>query len=527
LLPPDQLTSYSNEGISLTDNDTSKRPVVVKSLIDDLLDKRVILVRAPPYSGKTALTQLIEDYLVNSAEYSTYRIIRFSMLWGNDVGKLCNWESFGEAWKEILGVDWIKWREECKNIRSILIVDDIQKIYQHSNYQHGKPEPMDIDINIDNNHKTAAQFWETVKHGLQGSHDIYIIMFGAYGSTPVEIPELNSKSIYDIKFTDHELEEYVTKFCRCFNLKKHNENIIPEFIKYIKNATAGHVGFVRHILYYTREEMKSKVNELTWTKILVYLNSNGFNEKINNSRGLPKIKSFSRDEIKLCEYVLLNKKYPYQSSNNSVLTLVKTGVLVIDKNYMLQFSAPVVRRSFIYQKYGNEKFSETVPKSLYDFIVDVFTAMCLESKELLQRTLSFGFEEGEEIVILEQMWQKEFYRIGKRLLNGYFMSCDVSANFASDGRLDFYVDEPFNWAIEILREGRGMANDAKRFDESTGIYKEITLYAKSIAIIDIRSESIKVRELKENFVYVSYSKNYDEFKIECLGKDTVNIKFKD
>ena len=56
--------------------------------------------------------------------------------------------------------------------------------------------------------------------------------------------------------------------------------------------------------------MKSKVNELTWTKILVYLNSNGFNETINNSRGLPKIKSFSRDEIKLCENVLLNKKYP-------------------------------------------------------------------------------------------------------------------------------------------------------------------------------------------------------------------------
>ncbi|RIA80413.1 hypothetical protein C1645_838755 [Glomus cerebriforme] len=470
LLCPDQLTSNTNEGISFTDKDTSKRPVFVKSLIDDLLDKRIILVQAPPYSGKTALTQLIEDYLINSAEYSTYRIIRFSTLWGNDVGELCNWENFGEAWKKILGVDWL-----------------------------GRLEPMDIDVDVDNKNITASQFWKTVNRGLQGSHDIYIIMFGSYSygsnprdlSIPIEIPEFNSKSIYDIKFTDNELEEYVTNFCRYFNLKEYNKNIIPEFIKYIKNATAGHVGFVRHILYYTREEMKSKVNELTWNKILVYLNSNGFNETINNCRGLPKIKSFSRDQIKLCENVLLNKKCPYQSSNNSVLALIKSGVLVIDKNYMLQFSAPIVMRSFIYQKYGNEKISETIPESLYDFIVDVFTAMCLESRELLQRTLSFGFEEREETVILEQMWQKEFYRIGKRLLNGYFMSCDVGATFASNGYLDFYVDEPFNWTIKILREERCVAKHAKHFDESTGIYKEITLYAESIAIVDIRSESIK------------------------------------
>ncbi|PKC07234.1 hypothetical protein RhiirA5_418466 [Rhizophagus irregularis] len=504
LLCPDQLTSNSNEGISLTDNDTSKRPLVVKSLIDDLLIKKIILVRAPPYSGKTSLTQLIEDYLINSAEYLTFRIIRFSTLWGNDVGKLCNYENFGEAWKEILGIDWL-----------------------------GESEPMDIDV--DNKSVTAGQFWETVKCGLQGSHDIYIIMFGAYGygsnlrdlSIPVEIPDFNSKSIYDIKFTDNELEEYVTNFCRYFNLKEHNENIIPEFIKYIKNATAGHVGFVRHILYYTREKMKPKVNELTWNKILVYLNSNGFNETINsNCRGLPKIKSFSHDEIKLCENVLLNKKHPYQSSNNhSVLALIKSGVLVIDKNYMLQFSAPIVMRSFIYQNYGNEKISETVPKSLYDFIVSIFTAMCLESRELLQRTLSFGFEEREETIILEQMWQKEFYRIGKRRLNGYFMSCDVGATFASNGYLDFYVDEPLNWAIKILREERCMAKHTKKFDETTEIYKEITLYAKSIAIVDICSESIKVQKLKENFVHVSYSKNYDAFKIECLGRDTMNINF--
>jgi hypothetical protein len=47
---------------------------------------------------------------------------------------------------------------------------------------------------------------------------------------------------------------------------------------------------------------------------------------------------------------------------------------------MLQFSAPIVMRLFIYQNYGNETIAENNLTSLYEFIVKVFTAMCLESK---------------------------------------------------------------------------------------------------------------------------------------------------
>ncbi|GES74651.1 hypothetical protein RCL_jg10226.t1 [Rhizophagus clarus] len=49
----------------------------------------------------------------------------------------------------------------------------------------------------------------------------------------------------------------------------------------------------------------------------------------------------------------------------------------------------------------------------------------------------------------------------------------------------------------------------KKLGKSMGVYKEIIRYAKSIAIVDIRNESIKIQELMENFVNVSYSKNYD------------------
>ncbi|EXX77501.1 hypothetical protein RirG_023160 [Rhizophagus irregularis DAOM 197198w] len=79
-----------------------------------------------------------------------------------------------------------------------------------------------------------------------------------------------------------------------------------------------------------------------------------------------------------------------------------------------------------------------------------------------------------------------------------------------------------------------MKEHKARFEPS-GEYEEIVKYAKSIAIIDIRSigrldtriEAKKVWEKKEDFIYVSCSKDFDAFKIECLGKETVTISFQD
>ncbi|CAG8569538.1 11243_t:CDS:1, partial [Diversispora eburnea] len=103
------------------------------------------------------------------------------------------------------------------------------------------------------------------------------------------------------------------------------------------------------------------------------------------------------------------------------------------------YSAPLITRSFLMQYYGNKTPSVTIPTSLFDFIVKVFTAMSLESKELLQKSLGFGLKENV-IYLLEQTWQKEFYRIGQRQFGHcYFLSCDVGATFACDGYINFYV----------------------------------------------------------------------------------------
>ncbi|RHZ81397.1 hypothetical protein Glove_120g139 [Diversispora epigaea] len=128
---------YSIEGISLTDPDISVRSEIILSLIKDLMQKKIILVRSPPCSGKTSLAQLTENYLVQSQDFLEYRVIRISMLWAS---------------AKIIGVSWIEWIGQCKSIPSILIMDEVQKIYKG---EHVFDET-----------ETAMEFWNTIKANL-------------------------------------------------------------------------------------------------------------------------------------------------------------------------------------------------------------------------------------------------------------------------------------------------------------------------------------------------------------------------
>jgi hypothetical protein len=399
-----------------------------------------------------------------------------------------------------------------------LIIDEAQLIY-------GREKKID-----EQNRKSADQFWMIVKGLLQEVTGINIIMFAAYGynatglTTPVTLPESNCKSLIDISFTSNELEKYIVKFCGKY-FRSLDSSSISKLYKYIQVVTEGHAGLVRHILMSTEDAMKKRIdtNRLTWDEIFKYLNSKEFDSSIyTNCRAVPKVSALSDRQIKICEDVYLNEKIPYEDHDKDAEYLVKSGILIIVDIYNIAFAAPLLKRSFFQQNYGVHGSAETTPTDLHNFIVKIFTAMCNElSGKILRDTLGFG-SDGR---ILEQTWQKEFYRIGTQVLGRHhFLSCEVGSVFGCKGKIDFYVDK-LDWAIELLRDGEDMEGHKARFEPS-GDYEEIVKYAKSIAIIDIRSEEKKVLGKKEDFIYVSFSEDFDAFKIECLGKETVTVVFK-
>ncbi|CAB4435487.1 unnamed protein product [Rhizophagus irregularis] len=529
LLSHDSSGDSNNEGVKLNDRDISLRFDIMNNLIKELINKKVILVRAPPFAGKTSLAQILEHTLINAPEYSHYRVIRISLLCEGGI----NWNNFGELWTEIVGVTWKQWIRQCKKIPSILIVDEAHLIYG------------DKGINGDDDEKTASQFWMTVKGLLQNLSNTCIIMFAAYGyrssncglSTPVKIQDENCKSLIDINFSPDALKMYVEQFCST-NFRRLDQQSVLNLYQYTQMATGGHAGLVRHILNSTKKAMKKRIDNnnygLTWENIFKYLNSKDFDKSIySDCRAVPDIDSLNKKQKELCQVTWEKGKIPYSDNNKDAVDLIKSGVLMVVDNYYLTFAAPLLKRSFFQQFYGSEDIAEDTPENLYEYIVKVFTAMCNDkiSNKILKNTLGYGTD-GR---ILEQTWQKEFYRIGTRELGmNHFLSCEVGPTFACDGRIDFYVDK-LDWAIELLRDGEDMTEHKDKFDPIEGEYKEIVKYAKSIAIIDIRSigilddlsEAKKVREIKKDFVHVSCSKDFNKFKIESLGKETVIVQFQD
>jgi hypothetical protein len=353
-------------------------------------------------------------------------------------------------------------------------------------------------------------------------------MFAAYGyrssthtglSTPVKLPSENCKSLIDINFSPNELKIYVEKFCS--NTFKLDQQSILKLYQYIKAVTEGHAGLVRHILDSIKDALKKRIDFhcLTWEAIFKYLNSKNFDTSIYiNCRAVPNVLSLNENQLKLCEDTYLKGKIPFSVNDPDpdALYLIKTGVLMVVDDMYLAFAAPLLKRSFFQQNYGVNNRVDIIPTDLYHFIVEVFTAMYDElSGKILRETLGFGSDRR----ILEQIWQKEFYRIGTRVLGmDHFLSCEVGSVFGCEGKVGFYVDK-LDWAIELLRDGEDMEK-----------HKEIVKYAKDIAIVDIRSigitdtrsEAKNVRKMKENFVHVSF-KDFDAFKIECLDKETVTL----
>ncbi|CAB5291204.1 unnamed protein product [Rhizophagus irregularis] len=465
MLPSGLKMRSTNEGVNVTDPDISLRFDIILPLIRDLLNKKVILVQAPPFSGKTSLAQILEYNLVNAPEFSNHRIVRVSMIWGQTVGVENCFDSFRELWLKIIGIDWFEWLGQCRLIETILIIDEAQLIY-------GREKKVD-----EQNQRSADQFWMMIKSLLQEVTHINIIMFAVYGyrssnttglTTPVTLPESNCKSLIDINFTCDELEKYIRMFCRKY-FRNLDSSDISNLYKYIQVVTEGHAGLVRHILIFTEDAMKKRIdsNRLIWEEIFKYLNSKEFDISIyNNCRAVPNVKSLNRKQLELCEETYLKGKTSFSDDEDAVY-LVKTGVLMVVED--------------------DRKNSGT------------------------------NMAEG-------------IYRIGTQVLGrDHFLSWEVGSVFGCEGKIDFYVEE-FEWAIELLRDGEDMKKHKDRF-ESEEKYEKIVKIAKSIAIIDIRSigrgdtcnEAKEVWEMKADFIYVSCSKNFDAFKIESLDKKTVSI----
>ncbi|CAG8557123.1 11773_t:CDS:2 [Acaulospora colombiana] len=388
----------------------------------------ITLVRSPPMAGKTALAQLLEHSLLQSDEVKKglKRVFRISLLW--------------------------------------MERDDVQKIY--------KPE------NEEEPRHGGNVFWNSFKRILQlsGLHIVAFASYGHYGAytargdhaimdiLPCSLQKSNTWGFEDVCFTREEFNSYFNYFCEK-NLQMLKEEDIPPLSCYVSEITALHPGLVASTMNQIHMRfVKHTFERLTFAKVFAYLKSRDFNDHFKDIRAMPKITDMLDEEKRIADTVLF-KKGGLEILTNAIplkSRIIKTNILVdtgmTKAGYStINFPAPLLRATYLQNRFGSVTRSKSPPNSFKDFIISVFAKM---SSKVLQKSLGVG----NDCRLLERVWQMEFYRASMQVLPvDIYAFVDVGEIFGSVGYLDFYINDQRNWAIELLRDGDKLQEHQQRF----------------------------------------------------------------
>lgn len=440
----------------------------------------VILLRAPPGSGKTSFGFLYHDWLTNKriASYliSLLGITSTKMSDGPEQSN----EYLSSHFKTKCGRDW---RDIVTNVTAVtyIIIDETQLIYG----------------------RRAESFWQFVKELQQQQSNIRLLLMAAYGEsrtsypgdvtgTPIEFTEGQTIESAQFGLARQEFDE----ISRHYHLTAESPRApLPvQIIEMIWTATGGHAGLARRALrevrnrHYCCHPAQLPADTDTITK---YMLSTKFVNDMETSRSLPSCDLSSADTQVLLQVLHspINAYEPEVIDKVAVKNLILAGYLVRNKK-LVQFSSPVLRTLVHRRIHSAQSDMFGVPfASFDDFIRRVIGGM---RKAQLALTHSIGTDNS----VTEYLWQSEFYRSACGILpKGQSISPEISRIYArvedkevkvsvGRDRLDFYINGDKNWGIELLREGRGLEDHVDRF-EPKGRYFGLQL--SQWAVIDFRN----------------------------------------
>ncbi|CAG8765470.1 9012_t:CDS:1, partial [Racocetra persica] len=118
------MPSVENEGISLTSEGCKSYREETVMRIDQFIQRDcIILIRAPPFTGKTSLCTLLEEYYRNKDT----PVLQISFLGVDDM-------NFEEFWITETGKSWKYWLNP-KNGERVIILDETHHIFDGSRYE--------------------------------------------------------------------------------------------------------------------------------------------------------------------------------------------------------------------------------------------------------------------------------------------------------------------------------------------------------------------------------------------------------
>ncbi|CAI2171280.1 11502_t:CDS:2 [Funneliformis geosporum] len=490
IIDEENMPSIENEGICLTSENWITRRDETVTRIDQFIQRdRVILIRAPPFTGKTSLCILLEEY------YRRKRVpvLQICFLGVEDM-------PFEEFWINETGKSWKYWLNP-KHGERVIILDETHHIFDGAQYE---------------------TFWLRIKslcrQASLGRETIKVIAFSTGGrlatsaQSPVDFQQKFGFGL--VHCTPSELKELVEAFNK-YNSKK-KIHVSEKIAQHIMEFTAGHLGLIRWILngidnYFSYRGTSYKIT--TDPEIMSYFTSSDFIEHVKAHRGAPLYK-FNTAEGEVIDKLLLKDELRIHSTgpDEAVTALLKAGVLfyIDDKGpeFILRegrvgFVSPVARLLSFFHRCVSFKQPLQDGFTLQELVREALSRV--NSKAL---THNLG-RSKDGMRLLERVWQMEFYRaIYSCLPDEMHISPDVGRIFATDGVVDFYISEP-QWAIELLIDGIDMKRHHERFQDG-GRYSSIPI--KDYIILDIR-ETRTVIKSYPNTWHITPNTDFTSFSI--------------
>eukprot|EP01039_Chlorochromonas_danica_P011234 gene11234-12531_t len=320
------------------------RTKVIDTLTSSLLENQAILIKAPPASGKTSLSQLLFAHLFLS--HTDVLPILVSCL---DFNKKMTYlskegtevESFETQFATKSGIKMSI--NECSEVvddkKVVLIIDEAQLLYE----------------------VILTDIWENLKTGLR--HNISIVFFAAYGertrdsnvSTPYEFPRETIFGLKDLLCTQDEFESLICLLCP--QLEGYEEAKHLTF-----HSCGGHVGLLTTVFNGLEEYSKSVIQRdptvserLSEDMVISFLISPRLAGEVRGSRSFSLNSHVNIDaqssslHQRLATLFLDRTEVPYTAEHNE---LIKSGILIVGTgdqglDECISFSAPLIRRAFM------------------------------------------------------------------------------------------------------------------------------------------------------------------------------------
>ena len=505
------------EGLDIRSEMKSWRKTTCKILLGHLKEVQSVLVSAPPFSGKSSLATLFEEFANKFFQTTIFITPLRNQHNDYDLEYTLQKKTTLNS-EQLLESSALKGKKE-RNL-TILIIDEVQLTY-----------------------KDNKIFWDNMKLHSK-SYNFYLLCFAGYGSN-VPDTSITTPMIFDIYFgmdlmqlTPDEYDEFIAGY---LNSDKGKQVPIPiETQSFLSESTKNHVGMIKWSLYNIHKQFIN--NKLPPHETLFeYLNSMSYLTVMKGVRAIP-VKRSENDkdnltigEIEVLRSVMLYKEitvYDEDSQFKIVSELVRKGYIGCQKDKRFCFASDLIRKIFIDTliRPKAQILDITIENySLHDAVILVVERM---SKDSLFAAAKFK----NDHVLYERAYQMEFYRAFSLFVrsdkalsvdvpppkNNMMIKEEEHKNDNSDkeqnkeqrGYLDFYYNQSTKWAIELLREGslHRVEEHLGRFGKN-GKYKNIP--KNDYIVVDFRSTPLnKLFEIEdEHYMRVQFDEKFEKVEV--------------